>query len=172
MYNFKNPQDCTELNQAIDYHAKYLVDRLSVCGLRLSAAESLTGGMFSSAICGVPGASDVFFGSYITYQEKAKRSMLGVSAEVIQRHSVYSNECAVEMATQARQMSGVEIAISASGIAGPECGTPEKPVGTVYIGLADAKRCQFFNTVFSGSRLVVRKKTVLLALMIVGKGLE
>ena len=172
MYDFENPKDCPELDQAIAYHANLLVEKLKACGLRMAAAESLTGGMLSSAICVVPGASEVFFGSYITYQEQAKRHMLGVDPSIIQNHSVYSNECAADMATQARQVSGVEIAVSTTGIAGPDSDGSQQPVGSVYIGLADAKRCQFFNTVFSGDRLVIRKKTVLLALMIVGKGLE
>ncbi|MCF0231934.1 MAG: CinA family protein [Enterococcus sp.] len=172
MYNFEDPSDSQQLDQAIEYHAKHLVGQLKACGLHIAAAESLTGGMLSSAICGVPGASEVFFGSFVTYTQQAKQNLLGVDPEIIREHSVYSNQCATEMADKARLISGAELAVSTTGIAGPTGGTPDRPVGSVFFGLSDAKRCQFFNTVFNGERIVIRKKTVLLALMIVSKGLE
>ena len=105
-------------------------------GWRLALAESCTGGLLGSLLTEVPGASAWFDRGSITYSNEAKVKMLGVSADTIARNGAVSEETAAALAVGARESSGCGIAISITGIAGPSGGTPEKPVGTVFIGCA------------------------------------
>ncbi len=102
--------------------------------ISISSAESCTGGMFAAALTDIPGISEVFDRSLITYSNKAKIEELGVSAATLDRFGAVSKETAMEMARGVKRVSGTRIAISSTGIAGPGGGTPEKPVGLVYIG--------------------------------------
>ena len=116
--------------------------------MRVSFAESCAGGLPSSRLVDIPGASNVFDESYVTYSNESKRRLLGVKSETLQKHGAVSEECALEMALGALKASGADYALSVTGIAGPGGGTPQKPVGLVYIGVADkrgaeARRCQF-----------------------------
>ena len=105
-------------------------------GLRLAAAESCTGGLISSRITDVPGSSEYFLGGIVAYAYEVKVSLLHVSWETLNVHGAVSRETVIEMARGARSVLGADLAISASGIAGPGGGTPDKPVGTTWIGLA------------------------------------
>ncbi len=102
--------------------------------LTISAAESCTGGMFAAALTDIPGISAVFDRSLVTYSNEAKMSELGVRAETLEKYGAVSEETALEMAEGVRRVSGSDIGISVTGIAGPGGGTDAKPVGTVYIG--------------------------------------
>jgi nicotinamide-nucleotide amidase len=102
----------------------------------ISAAESCTGGLVSDRIVSVPGSSDYFLGGVVSYSNEAKMSLLGVSQETLNTYGAVSHETAVEMAVDAKEKFKSDIAISTTGIAGPTGGTPEKPVGLVYIGWA------------------------------------
>lgn len=102
----------------------------------LALAESCTGGFISNRITNVPGASAIFLAGLVTYANVAKRGFLGVNAETLATHGAVSEPVAREMAEGARHRVGSDFAISVTGIAGPSGGTPEKPVGTVFIGLA------------------------------------
>ncbi|MBK8000809.1 MAG: competence/damage-inducible protein A [Verrucomicrobia bacterium] len=104
----------------------------------LALAESCTGGAIGNRITNVPGASAVFLAGLITYSNEAKQQFLGVRAETLAAHGAVSEETAKEMAEGARRKTGADFAISVTGIAGPGGGTPEKPVGTVWIGIASA----------------------------------
>ena len=104
--------------------------------LTVAVAESLTGGMIGERLASVAGASSVFLGGCITYCNEMKVALLGVSQETIARHTEISTECAREMAVGALRRLGSDIAVSATGIAGPGGGTEEHPVGTVYLGIA------------------------------------
>jgi len=102
----------------------------------LALAESCTGGHIANRITNVPGASAVLLAGLVTYSNAAKEKFLGVRADTLARHGAVSEPVAREMAEGARQQAGADYALSVTGIAGPSGGTPEKPVGTVFIGLA------------------------------------
>jgi nicotinamide-nucleotide amidase len=110
-------------------------------GHTISTAESCTGGLLAGRLTDIPGSSAYFLQGVVTYSNAAKAALLGVPAELIAGHGAVSKEVAEAMATGCRRMSGSDNAVSITGIAGPDGGTPEKPVGLVYIGLADADGC-------------------------------
>lgn len=102
-------------------------------GVTVAAAESCTGGRVAAEITSVPGGSEVFWGSLVTYAYEAKRAVLGVDAEVLERHGAVSEVVVRQMAAGVRRVSGADLSVAISGVAGPAGGTPEKPVGTVWI---------------------------------------
>ncbi|MEW6673617.1 MAG: competence/damage-inducible protein A [Thermodesulfobacteriota bacterium] len=105
-------------------------------GATLAVAESCTGGLISHWLTNVPGSSDYFLFSGVTYANAAKTQVLGVSPQALQQHGAVSEETAKEMAAGVRRLAGATYGLAVSGVAGPDGGTPEKPVGTVCIGLA------------------------------------
>jgi PncC family amidohydrolase len=109
---------------------------LSARGLKLVLAESCTGGLLGSRISDVPGSSDYFLGGVVAYAYEAKADLLGVSWDTLNTKGAVSRETVLEMARGVRERMKAHIAVSVSGIAGPGGGTPEKPVGTTWIGLA------------------------------------
>ena len=113
-----------------------VADLLMERGLTISAAESCTGGMFGAAMTDVPGISAVFDRSLVTYSNEAKMQELGVRPETLEKYGAVSEETAREMAEGVRNVSGTDIGVSVTGIAGPDGGTEQKPVGTVYYALA------------------------------------
>ncbi|MCR5085105.1 MAG: CinA family protein [Succinivibrionaceae bacterium] len=128
---------------------------------KLATAESLTGGMISSFIVDVPGSSAYLDCSFVTYSNAAKTSLLGVAAETIQAHGAVSAETARAMAEGALSRSGATVAVSVTGIAGPDGGSAAKPLGTVWIGLARAGAggALAYHHVFPGDREAVRLGT-------------
>lgn len=120
--------------------------------LKLVLAESCTGGLLGSRITDVPGSSEYFLAGVVTYAYEAKVDMLGVSWETLNTKGAVSRETVLEMARGMRNLMKGDIAVSVSGIAGPGGGTPEKPVGTTWIGLvaADGEWAEIFH--FSGDR--------------------
>jgi nicotinamide-nucleotide amidase len=113
-----------------------VVRALKERGLTLATAESCTGGLIAYRITNVPGASAVFGHGFVTYANGAKSSLLNVSPDDLSTHGAVSEVVAKQMAVGALQASGADIAVAVTGIAGPDGGTPEKPVGTAWIGLA------------------------------------
>ena len=140
--------------------AERLVALLKAKGLRCATAESCTGGGVAAAITGVAGASEVFAGGAVVYENAAKEKVLGVSVETLRRHGAVSSETAAEMAAGARRLYGVDLAVSLTGIAGPGGGSAEKPVGLVWFGLASAAGVATEKAVFPGSRAEVRAAAV------------
>ena len=104
-------------------------------GLKLAVAESCTGGLIGHRLTNIPGSSRYLKADFVTYWNDMKSAMLGVSADTLAKHGAVSEECVREMAAGARKRAGVDVAIATSGIAGPEGGTPDKPVGTVCVAL-------------------------------------
>ena len=119
-------------------------------------AESCTGGRMASSVIDCSGASDAVKESYITYSAEAKMRILGVSKETIDTHTVYSADCAREMCEGARRLSGSDWAVSVTGVAGPDGGTPEKPVGTVFVGVSGKGGTFAWEFHFRGRRDWVR----------------
>ena len=103
-------------------------------GITFGFAESLTGGLISSSVVNVPGASAVFKGSVVSYTNEIKERVLGVPSGIIDAHTEVSGECAQAMAEGAHDILGVDLAVSVTGIAGPAGSLPGKPVGTVFVG--------------------------------------
>ena len=117
-----------------------IVRRLTERKQTLALAESCTGGFLAHRITNVPGASAVFLAGLVTYSNEAKQRLLGVRAETLAAHGAVSEPVAREMAEGARERNGADYALAVTGIAGPAGGTPEKPVGTVFIVLATAQK--------------------------------
>ena len=147
---------------------------LDVCrhrGLRIAVGESCTGGMLGERLTRTPGSSDVFVGGVIAYSNALKTALLGVPAAAIDEHGAVSEEVARAMATGARDRTGADIGIGITGIAGPDGGTPEKPVGTVWIA-ADLNGTVKASLMHSwGDRQEVRQRAAQAALNLVRKGL-
>ena len=144
--------------------AKRLVALCQERSISLCTAESCTGGMIAQRLTGVPGASEVFLGALVTYDERMKEKWLGVSPETLRVHGAVSADCAREMALGARRASGADVALSVTGFAGPGGGTERDPVGTVYFAVADKDGCECVKTRFSGDREAVREQACARAL--------
>ena len=134
--------------------------------LSLSIAESCTGGMISSMLTAVPGASEVFWGGAVSYANEAKNTLLSVPEAVIQKHGAVSFACAAAMCRGIQAQSGTKLALSVTGLAGPGGGTPEKPVGTVFIGFSAPDFKSSFHFRFGGDRNLIRRFTAYRALAI------
>ncbi|MCX6982839.1 MAG: competence/damage-inducible protein A [Verrucomicrobia bacterium] len=114
-----------------------VVEKLTALGKTIATAESCTGGFIANQLTNVPGASKVFLAGYVTYANSAKTAALGVDAALIAQHGAVSGPVARQMAEGALEKSGATFALATTGIAGPDGGTAEKPVGTVFIALAE-----------------------------------
>lgn len=134
-----------------------LVALLEDSGVNIATAESCTGGLIAAEIVGVPGASEVFYEGLVTYNNNAKMDRLGVSPETLMSFGAVSEETAIEMANGLLD-SNVAIGVSTTGIAGPQGGTNEKPVGLVYIAVVSENKTEVYKNVFGGSRNTVRRK--------------
>ena len=142
--------------------ASEVIAKLS--GKTLVTAESLTGGGIGAALTAVPGASRVIKGGIISYTNAVKQEILGVSAEDLQQYGAVSAPVAIAMAQGARKAVGADIAVSATGLAGPDGDEFGHPVGTVFIGYADAEKSLVRECHFSGDREMVRNQTIKVAL--------
>jgi PncC family amidohydrolase len=120
--------------------------------LTLATAESCTGGLVAHQITNVSGSSSYFHGGIVAYSYEAKAALLGVSWDTLNTHGAVSEEAVIEMASGARKAFDVDIAVSISGIAGPTGGTPEKPVGTTWLGLSTKNRDWARHFVWDGDR--------------------
>ena len=116
--------------------ATELVNILKEKGLTLSCAESCTGGLVSKAITDVSGASSVFYGGVVSYDNSVKMNILGVKSATLDVYGAVSNQVAEQMAVGVREACKTDVGISTTGIAGPSGGSAEKPVGTVFIGIS------------------------------------
>ncbi len=140
-----------------------VIGALQAGGQTLSVAESCTGGMLGQILTSVPGASDVFWGGVISYDDAAKVRLLGVRPETLVAHGAVSAEVASEMAHGVRSRSDGTWGIAITGVAGPGGGTLEKPVGTVWVAL-EGPRTEIHRFRFPGDRDAVRRASVEAAL--------
>lgn len=143
---------------------KSVVDLLQANGLTACTVESCTGGMLAARLINVPGVSEVFKSGYITYSNKSKRSLLGIKKSILLKYGAVSDKIAREMAKGAALLAKTDVSVSTTGIAGPDGGSEEKPVGLVYIacnvrGTIEVRECHF-----SGNRTKIRESTVSAAL--------
>ncbi len=129
-----------------------LVKELAKAHKTVSFAESCTGGLIAKRLTDVPGASEVFGYGFVTYANEAKARLIGVSEQTLAAHGAVSPETAKEMAEGARRISGADIAVSVTGIAGPDGGTAEKPVGLVYMGVASDSGTEVHKLLLGGHK--------------------
>ena len=143
---------------------KAVVDLLVANHLTITTVESCTGGMLAARLINVPGVSEIFKTGYITYSNKSKRRVLGIKKPLLEKHGAVSPEVAKDMAKRSALFAKADVSVGITGIAGPDGGSEEKPVGLVYIacnvcGRIDVKECHF-----SGNRMKIRENSVSAAL--------
>jgi len=147
--------------------AREIVKALTARRQTLCVAESLTGGLMSDSVVQVPGASYVFLGGVVSYDERMKEKILGVSAETLAKYTAVSSQTACEMASGVRKLMGADYALSATGYAGPD----GEDVGLVYIGYADENVCESVECRFIGDRAEIRRQSVEKALEVLSRHL-
>ena len=148
-----------------------VVQALQAQNKTISFAESCTGGLLAGRLINVPGVSHVFNESYVLYSDNAKIKRLGVHQSIIDQFGAVSNQCVYELSYQLAQRTGADISVSVSGIAGPDGGTKDKPVGTVFFGITHEGRTKTMHHIFVGDRQMIRQKAVAFALNLVIKTL-
>ena len=136
-------------------------------GLTLATAESCTGGLVAARLTSVPGSSEVFLGAVVAYADEVKARELDVPSEVLERHGSVSAEAAAAMAAGARARLGADVAVSVTGVAGPGGGTPEKPVGLVYLHAESPDGSLARRLDFPGDRQAIRSRSAVAALHLV-----
>lgn len=132
--------------------------------VKIALAESCTGGMVAQRVTSVSGASKVFLGGIVTYSNDMKMQLLGVSSDVLEKYGAVSSECAKDMAIGIRKVSNSDLGLSITGIAGPDGGTADKPVGLVYIGVSYKDKNLTSKYIFAGDRHAVRLRATSYAL--------
>ncbi|MWV17206.1 nicotinamide-nucleotide amidohydrolase family protein [Pseudomonas sp. L-22-4S-12] len=140
--------------------AARLGQALQAAHAQVSTAESCTGGGIAEAITRIAGSSAWFEAGYVTYSNRQKTVQLGVPAELFERVGAVSQEVVEAMVRGARQHSGARFAVAVSGVAGPDGGSPDKPVGTVWLAWSDAEQLYSRRCQFAGDRSAVRRQTV------------
>jgi PncC family amidohydrolase len=156
----KNGYNSPGMVETVEFWLGRLLRQL---GMRMSVAESCTGGLISHLITNVPGSSDYFLGGLTVYANEAKVRLLGVRWETLEKYGAVSREIVMEMAEGVRTALTADVGLSVSGIAGPGGGTPEKPVGTTWIGLNTARVGQARCFQFVGDRLSVKEQAARMA---------
>ena len=147
---------------------KSLIKILTKKKLKVSFAESCTGGLLASSITSVSGASKVFNLGLVTYSNQAKINVLKVNKNIIKKYGAVSHECCLAMVNNLSKISNANINISITGVAGPKGGTKQKPVGLVYIGVKKKEKTQIIKCFFkSKKRSSIQKATVKKALNLV-----
>jgi nicotinamide-nucleotide amidase len=147
--------------------AGMVLDLLRARNLTLATAESCTGGLVAARLTDVPGASDVFLGSIVAYSNAVKAGQLGVPEEVLSLHGAVSSEAAAAMARGARERLGADVALSVTGVAGPDGGTDSKPVGLVFLHASGPMGERELRLDFPGDRETIRGRAAVAALHLV-----
>ena len=144
----------------------------SASGLTLATVESCTGGLIGHLITEVPGSSAYYLGGFVTYSDAQKRDAVGVGEEVLAAHGAVSAQVAMAMAVGGRARTGADLAVSVTGIAGPDGGTPQKPVGLTYVAVADADGTEVRRFVWGGDRSDNKRRSAAAALELLLERLE
>ena len=149
---------------------KSLVKILTKKKLKISFAESCTGGLLASSITSISGASKIFNLGFVTYSNQAKIRFLNVNKNILRKYGAVSHECCLAMVNNLSKISKANINVSITGIAGPKGGTKQKPIGLVFIGVKEVNKTQVYKFLFKGKkRLSIQKATVKKALDLVFK---
>jgi len=149
----------------------HIVKALKDQNKTITLAESCTGGMLASRLVNVSGVSDVFKESYVLYDNDSKMKQLGINQAVLEKYGAVSEQCVYELAYQLAQRTDADLSVSISGVAGPEGGSEDKPVGTVYFGITHESKTKTYKQIFAGDRQMIREKATAYALYLVMKGL-
>ena len=156
------PTEIAALQKAIDEQARIVVEKATAAGATVATAESLTGGLIAAMLTSVPGSSASVRGGIVSYVNEVKAELLGVSEDVLARQGAVDELVALQMARGALRELGSDVSVAVTGIAGPTGAEPGKPVGTVWIGCATAKKTHAACHHFEGGREAVRLQTVLI----------
>ena len=149
-----------------------IIEKLASQNQTISFAESCTGGRIAAAFTSISGASTVLDGSVVTYSNAIKHTWLGVDNEILETYGAVSSQCVSQMLEGIKNLSGADYALAVSGIAGPDGGTEEKPVGTVYIGLQTPFSQEVFQCFFHGEREHIQKQSTAFAIEKIAEVLE
>jgi nicotinamide-nucleotide amidase len=152
--------------------AERLQDRCVAIGRSIATAESCTGGLVAAAITAVPGSSAYFLGGVVSYADTIKEALLDVPKAMLEAHGAVSAQVARAMATGGRLRTGADLAVSITGIAGPDGGSESKPVGLTYVAVASGRTDEVRRFVFSGDRDAVRHSAAAAALSMLIAALE
>lgn len=152
--------------------AEKIVESLTKQNKWLATAESCTGGLIAATITDIAGSSQCFGYGVVTYSNEAKQQLISVSAESLENWGAVSEQVAEEMARGVKEVSGADIGIAVTGIAGPGGGSAQKPVGLVYIGMVTENGILVIKNLFSGTRQEIRQATVQKALSLVWEYLQ
>ncbi len=150
----------TDISHQISVLARLLKQR----NFFLSTVESCTGGLIGHLLTNEPGSSDWYLGGVVAYSNTLKTRILGVEEEIINKHGAVSSQCVLSLAQGVLKLTGSQVSVAVSGIAGPGGGTVEKPVGTVYIGWCALGDTWWEKNVFFGDRLKIKSQSVKKAL--------
>ena len=137
-----------------------LAELLTKYKFKLSTAESCTAGLLAGTFMNVPGVSSLYEEGYITYADKSKHKLLGVKKKTLKKHGAVSRQTAKQMAKGAAKSAGADVTLAVTGIAGPDGGTPEKPVGLVYIACFVLGKVNVIRCCFEGDRKMIREQSV------------
>ena len=151
------------MEESLEYSVYLLLKKYQYT---LTTAESATGGMIASTLINVPGISEFFTEGYVTYSNEAKVKMIHVNPQTIEQYGVVSAETAYDMAESAAKTAGCDAALSVTGVAGPDGGTKECPVGLVYIGCHLRGKTVTERHIFDGDRMAVRQAATRQALLL------
>lgn len=152
--------------------AKEILAQAQQKNLKIALAESCTGGLLSALFTEISGSSKVFDRGFITYSNQAKIELLQVKSDLIDKYGAVSSEVAIAMAKGALKNSSADIALSITGIAGPDGGSEDKPVGLVYIAVASPSKTFIHKFNFCGDRAEVRKSSIIKALEIIARAIN
>jgi len=147
--------------------AARLGERCVSRGMTVATVESCTGGLIGHLITEIPGSSAYYLGGFVTYSDGQKIASVGVPGDVLAAHGAVSAQVAMAMATGGRERTGADLAVAVTGIAGPDGGSPQKPVGLTYVAVADADGASVRRFTWSGDRADNKRRSAVAALELI-----